>query len=285
MVLRSFDVTRRRAGTGAATSPSTITAECKREACERGLGPGPGHESADPENEKALSEAAAASCCAPLREEACCEAGALTPPSEHTQSSSDSGIAVSLSVSRVTLDRSAPPPSDSERKSELNKQEPQPQPQPQPKPQRPEAIKSLSLQQCLAQAFNLPKTASALALEGPSAAEAANIASRAALDDAESSDSSCATPAPAPPRGRKCADCGALLLPTIVHFGRRIPLDSPLHYYERALEHAQSADLIICLGSSLQVCVFPSTLYSMLSSCLYCIHLAVLQYWIEHRVT
>ena len=252
MVLRSFDVTRRRAG--AATSPSATTAECKCEA----------REPADPENEKALPEDAAASCCAPLKEEPCCEVGALTPSSEHTQSSSDSGIAVSLSASPATLDRSAPPPSDGERKSELNKQEPQPQP-------RPEAIKSLSLQQCLVRAFNLsppsaaasdveptPKTVSAL--ERPSAADTANIASRAAVDDAESTDSSCATPAPALPRGRKCAECGALLLPTIVHFGRRIPLDSPLHYYERALAHAQSADLIICLGSSLQVCALHSTL-------------------------
>jgi NAD-dependent deacetylase sirtuin 7 len=51
---------------------------------------------------------------------------------------------------------------------------------------------------------------------------------------------------------RFCDRCGNELRDTIVHFGERVPEGSP-HRWTEATTAAAKADLILCLGSSLQV--------------------------------
>ena len=52
--------------------------------------------------------------------------------------------------------------------------------------------------------------------------------------------------------GRHCQKCGVELKDTIVHFGEKGALHSP-HNWEEAADAADTADVIVCLGTSLKV--------------------------------
>ena len=52
--------------------------------------------------------------------------------------------------------------------------------------------------------------------------------------------------------GRFCVHCKNELKDTIIHFGEKGPVHSPQNW-KQAIEAADLADVIICLGTSLQV--------------------------------